>query len=247
MIRIGGEAAPRWHAFCLGCKEEERMQPRRTNPLAATESEDEMSSIAPWAEMVPDAPYPMTQEEYEHWPDDGRIYELIAGRLVRQVATTGLHHELIERVYHALYAYAQHAGGWKAKFDGWTFRAPYPGEKGYRNWVPDCSLTRSERLPAVHELYDRKTGYNRIMDVVPDLVVEIASEGETPAIMGEKAQQYLTVGVRLVWNIYPLVRQADIWQPGDKTPTLLGYADWLDGRDVAPGLSIALRAILTGR
>jgi Uma2 family endonuclease len=218
------------------------MQPRRTNPLAATESEDHMS-IAPWAEIVPDAPYPMTQEEYERWPDDDGIYELIAGRLVRQVGNTGLHYEVAERVFFELYAYAQQTGGWKARQQGWTFRAPYPGEKQHRDWIPDGSLYRAERLPSKDELFDRKTGYNRIMDVVPDLVVEIASEGQD---LDKKTREYLTIGVRLVWNIYPLDRMAEIWQQGDTKPTLLGYADWLDGRDVAPGLSIALRTILVG-
>jgi Uma2 family endonuclease len=205
-------------------------QPRRTNPLAATESEGSMS-IAPWAEIVPDAPYPMTQEQFEHWPDDGGIYELIAGRLVRQVPSTGLHSKLMKRVYLALEAYAQHHGGWEANPDGMTFRLQLPGGK-HPNMVPDSSLARSDRLPPDEELFSR-TGWNRILDVAPDLVVEIASEGQTRKIMGEKAQQYLDGGVRLVWNIYPLDRMADIWQVGDKEPTLLGYADWLDGRDVA--------------
>lgn len=222
------------------------MQPRRTNPLAATESEDPMSSIAPWAEIVSDAPYPMTQEEFEHWPDDGRIYELIAGRLVRQVTTTGLHLKLMTRVYLALHAYAEQRGGWEAYPDGATFRLSIPGEGKPRDMVPDSCLIRSERLPAENELYSR-AGWNRILDLPPDLVVELASEGQTRSILGTKAQQYLAAGVHLVWNLYPFDRQADIWQPGQKEPTLLGYADWLDGRDVAPGLSIALRAILGGQ
>lgn len=219
------------------------MQPRRTNPLAATESEDPMSSIAPWAEIVPDAPYPMTQEQFAHWPDDGGIYELIAGRLVKEVPTTGLHLKLMTRVYQALDAYAQHHGGFQAYPDGGTFRLQNPGRAKPLNMVPDSSLIRAEHLPAENDF----AAWDRILEVVPDLVVEIASEGQTPAILGKKAQQYLAGGVRLVWNIYPHIRQADIWQQGQPAPTLLGYADWLDGRDVAPGLSIALRAILTGR
>jgi Uma2 family endonuclease len=218
------------------------MQSRHTKPLPATEeSEDEMS-IAPWAEVVPDAPYPMTQEEFEAWPDDGRIYELIAGRLVRQMSSTGRHHRIIQRVYRVLDAYAQHHRGWEANFDGWTFRALFPGESTERDMVPDSSLIRSERLPADDDMQ----AWDHVLRVVPDLVVEVASEGQTRKIMDVKVQQYLAVGVRLIWTIYPRSRQADIWQAGETEPTLLGYADWLDGRDVAPGLSVALRAILAG-
>lgn len=223
------------------------MKARRTNPLPATESEARMSSsIAPWAEVVSDAPFPMTQEEFAALPDDGYIYELIAGRLVRQMPNTGLHHLLMKRVYWALESYAQQHPGWEANPDGLVFRVDIPGETKPRDMVPDSSLTRSERFPAANELYDRVTGWNRILAVTPDLAVEIASEGQRPKDMGEKAQQYLAAGVRLVWNIYPLDREAEIWQAGRPAPTLLGFADWLEGRDVAPGLSVALRTILVG-
>ena len=40
----------------------------------------EISSIAPWAEVVPDAPYPMSIEEFERWPKEpGWRYELVEG------------------------------------------------------------------------------------------------------------------------------------------------------------------------
>jgi len=45
--------------------------------------------IAPWAEIVPDAPYPMTIQDLLDWPDDdGYRYELVDGVLVR-VAGSG--------------------------------------------------------------------------------------------------------------------------------------------------------------
>ncbi|HST89219.1 MAG TPA: hypothetical protein VLJ14_12660 [Ktedonobacterales bacterium] len=39
--------------------------------------------IAPWAEPVPDAPYPVTAEYLLTLPDDLWQYEIVAGRLVR--------------------------------------------------------------------------------------------------------------------------------------------------------------------
>ena len=37
-------------------------------------------TVVPWAEIVPDAPYPMTVVDYERWLDDGCRYELVRGR-----------------------------------------------------------------------------------------------------------------------------------------------------------------------
>src|SRR5260221_3618649 len=39
--------------------------------------------IAPWAEVVPDAPFPMTIAQMQALPDDNWQYELVDGRLVR--------------------------------------------------------------------------------------------------------------------------------------------------------------------
>ncbi|HST87174.1 MAG TPA: hypothetical protein VLJ14_02260, partial [Ktedonobacterales bacterium] len=41
------------------------------------------NTLAPWAEPVPDAPYPLTADDLLAMPDDGYIYELVEGRLVR--------------------------------------------------------------------------------------------------------------------------------------------------------------------
>ena len=42
------------------------------------------ASLAPWAEIVPDAPWPMTVDDLMDWPDDDEyIYELVEGTLVR--------------------------------------------------------------------------------------------------------------------------------------------------------------------
>jgi hypothetical protein len=40
----------------------------------------EISQIAPWAEVVPEAPYPMSEDQFEAWPEEpGWRYELVEG------------------------------------------------------------------------------------------------------------------------------------------------------------------------
>ena len=214
------------------------MQPRRTNPLPAAESEDSMS-IAPWAEIVPDAPYPMSQEEYERWPDDdGYKYELVSGRLVR-VPNSGFHMRFSAEIFFALKVYAREHPEWRAFGSDSTFRLPQPGAKKPLTLCPDSALVQTQRLPQL----ENWPAWKQVFDLAPDLAVEIASEGQRPEDMGVKARQFLEVGTRMVWIFYPLLYQGEIWRPGAKGPILLGMADYFDGLDVAPGLKLPLRDI----
>jgi hypothetical protein len=43
---------------------------------------------APWADVVSDAPFSMTVNELLALPDDGCMYELVDGRLVRMAPKT---------------------------------------------------------------------------------------------------------------------------------------------------------------
>jgi Uma2 family endonuclease len=44
--------------------------------------------LAPWAEVVPDASYPMTTDELHAMPDDGWSYELVDGTLLRMLVSS---------------------------------------------------------------------------------------------------------------------------------------------------------------
>jgi Putative restriction endonuclease len=51
--------------------------------------------------------------------------------------------------------------------------------------------------------------------MVPDLAVEVISEGNTEAEMERKLEEYFTAGVRLVWYLYPTERTVHVYT----TPT----------------------------
>src|SRR5579863_9326467 len=51
------------------------------------------NTLAPWAELVPDQG-PMTVDELLALPDDGWLYELVEGRLVRMAPPGGEHGEI---------------------------------------------------------------------------------------------------------------------------------------------------------
>ncbi len=60
--------------------------------------------LAPWADIVPDAPYPMTLREFLAYPSgaDGYCYELVEGVLVGMVGSRDRATRLADRLYRRL-------------------------------------------------------------------------------------------------------------------------------------------------
>src|SRR5438270_8686493 len=64
--------------------------------------------IAPWAEVVPDAPYPLTVDDLLDWPDDdGYRYEVVEGVLVRMAGTRPRAGRATRRLLRPLDAYVE--------------------------------------------------------------------------------------------------------------------------------------------
>jgi Uma2 family endonuclease len=80
--------------------------------------------------------------------------------------------------------------------------------------------------------------------LAPDLVVEVASPSQFRPELREKAERYITAGVRLVWVVWPRSQQVDVWQldaqGAAQLVATLQLGDALDGLDVLPGFSYPL-------
>ena len=100
---------------------------------------------------------------------------------------------------------------------------------------PDIAYFSAERIP----LDVRITGY---AEVPPDLVVEIVSPSDSPREVNDKAWMWLSYGVRLVWVVQPESRTVDVYGPGRAVVTL-NEGDTLDGMDVLPGFTCAVREV----
>ena len=94
---------------------------------------------------------------------------------------------------------------------------------------PDIAYFSAQKIP----LDQRVTGY---AEVVPDLVVEVASPGDTRRQVNDKALMWLSYGVRLVWVVHPDTRTVDAHRPRSGASTLT-QNDPLDGYDVLPGFT----------
>ena len=100
---------------------------------------------------------------------------------------------------------------------------------------PDIAFTSTERLPLGEDV----AGY---AEVIPDLVVEVASPSDSRRAVHDKARMWLSHGVRLVWAVHPEARAIDVYRPGHATLTISGEGA-LDGLDVLPGFSCPLEAV----
>ena len=100
---------------------------------------------------------------------------------------------------------------------------------------PDIVYISAERLPLDVEV----TGY---YEVVPDLVVEVVSPGDSAREVMDKALMWLSYGTRMVWAVNPGSRTVDVYRPGERTVTL-GVDDALDGLDILPGFTCSVSDI----
>lgn len=102
---------------------------------------------------------------------------------------------------------------------------------------PDVAYTSAEKIPLDAEI----DGY---AEVVPDLVVEIASPSDTRRWARGRAQMWLGHGAPLVWMVHPDTRTVDVYRPDAATLTLQ-EDDSLDGHEVLPGFTCQVSTIFS--
>ena len=100
---------------------------------------------------------------------------------------------------------------------------------------PDIAFFSAEKSP----LDERVTGY---AEVVPDLVVEVVSPSDSRSAVNDKALMWLRYGARLVWVVHPDARVVDVHREGHPVAAL-GESESLDGLDILPGFSCAVREV----
>ncbi len=169
-----------------------------------------------------------------------RLYgEGVRGELVRGVLCetmpTGIEHgKIVAQLVAALVQFAGELGTVIASDSGvWLERDPDTVRE------PDVAFFSAEKMP----LNARITGY---AEVVPDLVVEVASPGDSRREVHDKARMWLSHGVRLIWVVHPETRSVDVYRT-DGAAATLSETDVLDGLDVLPGFTCALSAVLGPR
>ena len=98
--------------------------------------------------------------------------------------------------------------------------------------IPDVAFASWDRFP------DRKVPKKPVPSLVPDLVVEVLSESNTPAEMERKRGEYFDAGVRLIWEIDPEREPSSVYTADGRSAAR--RLATLDGGDVLPGFSLEL-------
>ncbi len=101
---------------------------------------------------------------------------------------------------------------------------------------PDVTFVSWDRLPA------RKRPKGPIPDLVPDLAVEVLSEGNTEQEMNRKLEEYFQAGVLMVWLIDPRSRSARVYT-GIGKAKILGEPQSLEGGKILPAFKLPLRKL----
>ena len=154
-----------------------------------------------------------------------RDFELVHGELVER--TTGTESAFVAgRLFHLIFAHVElNRLGW-AFSDGTGYLLPLERSDTVRK--PDVSFVSFQQLPATDAF---PKGY---MKLAPDLAVEVVSPNDLAEEVDKKINDYLTVGVRLVWEIHPTSRTITVHRADDSVVRLRG-TDILDGENVLPG------------
>ena len=174
----------------------------------------------------------ITADEFFRKPDDGKLYELVEGRLEEVSAASPRSSAVAAMVLTLLNVFVRQnrlgvVGGadWGTKLfsNPDTVRAP------------DVCFVRAERLPGGRVPV-------RFQDGAPDLIVEVLSPTDRFRAVARKVREYLAAGARLVWVIDPDERSAVVYR-ADGTISEYEEDGVLDGGDVLPGFTLNLADI----
>jgi Uma2 family endonuclease len=174
----------------------------------------------------------LTAEEFEALLNDGKRYELIDGELREMPPTAHWHGEVESKLVIRLGSHVEaHRLGIISCGETLFIVRRNPD----RVRAADITFIRQERVPPLE-------ARQHIMEVIPDLVVEILSKHDTVAEINDKIDDWLNAGVQMLWIADPFRRTVTIYQPG-RDPVLLGERAILEGDPVVQGFRCAVAEI----
>ena len=184
------------------------------------------------ATLAPVKPKPLTAEDLLRLDSKGVKGELIRGRLCETMSVGGEHGEVVLKLGFLMGSVVIPGRlGRLAGSDAGVILERDPDTVR----EPDIAFISAARMP----LAERVTGY---YEIVPDLVVEIASPSDSRRAVNDKARMWRSYGVPLVWTVFANPRSVEVHRADGSTITLY-EDDILDGGEILPGFSVLVRDI----
>ena len=175
----------------------------------------------------------MTADELLAMPDDGFVYELIKGELIKVSHPPGHEHGLVAmNIAGPLFEYvkSRRLGNVYAAETGFLLEQNPDTVR-----AADASFVRRERIEKAGPVAGYWIG-------APDLAVEVLSPSDTVRRVEGKVAQWLEAGTRMVWVVSPRLHTVTVYRSLTNIETLT-EKDSLDGGDVVPGFQISVAEI----
>ena len=163
-------------------------------------------------------------------------YEVVNGEVVEVPPMSGLASEVANRIHKQFGRYEDTSGLGRSRMD-MLFRVPIKSDPR-RIRKPDVAFITFERWPE-----DRLMPYRgNPVDVVPDVMVEVASPTDDAEDLLSKGYEYLEAGARLVWLVYPRLRVINAYE-SRTVYRVFAETDHLDGGTVLPNFRAPMAAL----
>ena len=163
-------------------------------------------------------------EEFMDLPDDGKLYELVEGKLFEMSQPGDEHGRVSDNLYSYLSRFVRQNKLGRLylptgfRLGGRTVRAP------------DVGFVTASRVPPVSR---------KAVAVPPDLAVEVISPTDVWSEIVDKNSQYQQAGVPLVWLLDPYSQVVFVYRLNSGlVPQVLGPEADLDGENIVPGFKL---------
>ncbi len=176
----------------------------------------------------------ITYEEYLAMPETNLRYEIVDGEMIMSPAPTSEHQWFLSNLFNALCAYVKRkklGGVLPAPVDVLIRKAPLKTRQ------PDILFLSAERTGVRGRDQLREMP---IIEVPPDLVVEVLSPSDTRGVLRNKLQDYTKIGVRECWLISSEAETVEVLKlspEGAKRIHLFGAGDTLRS-EILPGFKM---------
>ena len=180
---------------------------------------------------APTATKRYTVEDLAQFPDDGKLRELVDGRIEEWEVTTARHGLLMSLLSTLLTNHVRPR----------RLGRVVSGDSLVRVLGSDFDARGGDVAYYVHGRFPRDADAPAT-DTPPDFVIEILSPSDRAAAVEAKVADWLRAGVRLLWYANPETGTTMVYQ-GDRV-LRLGPDQVLDAGDVVPGFQIRMRELL---
>lgn len=156
--------------------------------------------------------------------------ELIAGRIVREMAAGRLPNRVAKRILRSLDDYATQTGVGEAFTDNIGYAIRPPLANGRESFSPDASYHVGP-FPADEW---------KFIEGAPTFAAEVRSEGDygpvAEAHIADKRDDYFIAGTRVVWDVDPDAETVTVCRATDPDhPTVFRRGDVADAEPAVPG------------